>query len=395
MAEPAKLAFGANEEVLCFHGPLVYEAKLWDGKDGGATGPHYFVHYKGWKRNGVRAFLCARGRRGAHARGTPDGGADGRGRLPSFFPRSRALSRPRTVGAMRAFRGRRTLRCRWDEWVPESRVLKWTDTNLARQAQLKDVYTDTKRTAAPSKDRAAHDTGTDRGKKRPRDQSVERVDGVAEGAGQNAGPSWDDEVFKRVEVKLPIPDALKVRLVDDWEYVTKNQLLVPLPRVPNVVEILKMFAAHARAKDSGVTGASSNDPPDDTLNEVLDGLKLYFDTALGNILLYRFERQQYLDARREDEGKTMSEIYGAEHLLRLFGELSVVLRLDFNRLVSVVLTLQLPTLIVHTNMDPEAIKVLQSVFVEILRFMEQNAGSLMAAEYEAASPAYVALSQNN
>lgn len=54
------------------------------------------------------------------------------------------------------------------------------------------------------------------------------------------------------------------------------------------------------------------------MKEILDGLKLYFDKALGNILLYRFERAQYADVRKLYSDKSMSEIYGAEHLLRLF-----------------------------------------------------------------------------
>lgn len=49
--------FSPNERVLCYHGPLVYEAKVlkmehWDESNTktGAVGPHYFVHYKGWKQ---------------------------------------------------------------------------------------------------------------------------------------------------------------------------------------------------------------------------------------------------------------------------------------------------------------------------------------------------------
>lgn len=59
---------------------------------------------------------------------------------------------------------------------------------------------------------------------------------------------------------------------------------------------------------------------DDSLKEVVDGIKIYFDRALGNILLYQFERGQYLEIRKAYPDKQCSEIYGAEHLLRLFGK---------------------------------------------------------------------------
>jgi mortality factor 4-like protein 1 len=57
------------------------------------------------------------------------------------------------------------------------------------------------------------------------------------------------------------------------------------------------------------------------LSEIIAGITLYFDKALGNNLLYRFERAQYVEQRRAAGDKPMSEIYGAEHLLRLFGGL--------------------------------------------------------------------------
>ena len=74
----------------------------------------------------------------------------------------------------------------------------------------------------------------------------------------------------------------------------------------------------------------------DILEEVIQGLKEYFDKCLGTILLYRFERQQYFDVKkalngelkepipdewRELKGKGVADVYGAEHLARLFGEL--------------------------------------------------------------------------
>jgi len=91
--------------------------------------------------------------------------------------------------------------------------------------------------------------------------------------------------------------------------------LVPLPRKPTVSEILKAYSTTDKANRPSRPGSAEAD----IFEEVISGIKLYFDRCLGNILLYRFERQQYVDVRRSSEGKEMSDIYGAEHLLRLFG----------------------------------------------------------------------------
>jgi mortality factor 4-like protein 1 len=76
--------------------------------------------------------------------------------------------------------------------------------------------------------------------------------------------------MKRPEVKIVIPDLLKVKLVDDWEQVTKNNnvselpeyrretapnlvgfgQLVTLPRSPTVQEIVNQYKADV-LKDKG------------------------------------------------------------------------------------------------------------------------------------------------
>lgn len=62
---------------------------------------------------------------------------------------------------------------------------------------------------------------------------------------------------------------------------------------------------------------------------IYEGILIYFDQGLGKILLYAFEREQYVEVldrfwAGEDvvpgNEKEMSEIYGAEHLLRLLGK---------------------------------------------------------------------------
>ena len=67
------------------------------------------------------------------------------------------------------------------------------------------------------------------------------------------------------------------------------------------------------------------------IQSVIEEYQAYFDCALVATLLYRFERPQYAEVRKNYwtgqkvvVGKTereMSYVYGAEHLLRLLGAL--------------------------------------------------------------------------
>lgn len=67
---PRRLAFENDETVLCYHGPQLYEAKVlrseyWEARDNQEEGPHYLVHYKGWKSKyagGMRALSFDRDR---------------------------------------------------------------------------------------------------------------------------------------------------------------------------------------------------------------------------------------------------------------------------------------------------------------------------------------------
>lgn len=55
----------------------------------------------------------------------------------------------------------------------------------------------------------------------------------------------------------------------------------------------------------------------ESVGEILNGIRSYFDKSLPVILLYKKERQQYHDT--VSDNVSPSSVYGAEHLLRLFG----------------------------------------------------------------------------
>ncbi len=99
---------------------------------------------------------------------------------------------------------------------------------------------------------------------------------------KTANDASQEEAFHaRPSVKLIIPDVIKALLVDDWENVTKNTQLVPLPHSKPVTKILEDYSAYEMPKRPA--GSSHAD----ILEETLSGLKEYFDKSLGRILLYK------------------------------------------------------------------------------------------------------------
>jgi len=231
----------------------------------------------------------------------------------------------------------------YDETVPEDRILKYSDENLERKKVL---YEETM-AALNKKSGRKLDVDKDKG----RQAKKRKLDATT------SGP--DDVERKKVEIKLNLPAVLKKQLVDDWDWITREKKIVSLPRKPTVAEILDLFL---QSKKKG--GQSEK-----IFNEVIEGIRIYFDKALGTLLLYRFERPQYSDLAKKQGSKPLSEVYGAEHLLRLF--------------------VKLPQLLAHTNMEEDAANVLQQKLNEFLKFLQKNHSTFFLTEYPVATADYV------
>ena len=74
---------------------------------------------------------------------------------------------------------------------------------------------------------------------------------------------------------------LKGLLVDDWENVTKNNQLVPIPHPKPVTKVMDDYLAYEKPRR--IEGSAAID----ILEETVAGLKEYFDKCLGRVLLYR------------------------------------------------------------------------------------------------------------
>lgn len=130
----------------------------------------------------------------------------------------------------------------------------------------------------------------------------------------------EDQFQSRPAVRIVLPDTLRSLLVDDWENITKNLQVVKLPAIAPVSKLLDWYVEDEKPK-------RPNSTEEDVLEEVTSGIKEYFEKAISRILLYSQEREQYRFYRqklekggKEWENKTMSDLYGAEHMARLLGK---------------------------------------------------------------------------
>ncbi|KAJ7580209.1 MRG-domain-containing protein [Mycena floridula] len=309
MADIEPPTFAVGEKCLCYHGPLIYEAKVIKSQHmneetskTGYVGIHYLVHYKGWKQT-------------------------------------------------------------WDEFVPAGRLLKITENNVAlqkslqAQAQAQNAAATASANKAKGKDAAGTSAmGNRGGRKRGRD---------------------DDEP-RKPEMKLVMPELLKAILVDDWEAVTTSNQLVTLPRTPTVAQLLNEFEEYVkREKPAGLR------EPEVIVHTVVQGLLVYFDRSLGHNLLYRFERPQYAEIRKKylsgpnaipGSEPHMSEIYGAEHFLRLL--------------------VNLPQMIAASSVDQDTVVIIGDYAAELLRYMERERGRIFQVEYDTASVPYLNISRS-
>lgn len=90
--------------------------------------------------------------------------------------------------------------------------------------------------------------------------------------------------------------------------------------------------------------------------------------------MYRFERQQYSELLLSQKDVSPCDVYGAEHLLRLF--------------------VQMPSIIAHTSMDGDSVSILRDHFLKFLLFIEKDKETYFGDVYEDATPQYIENNMN-
>ncbi|XP_053681371.1 mortality factor 4-like protein 1 [Anopheles nili] len=415
---PPKFKFTEGEKVLCFHGPLLYEAKLLRSAIMKEKQVKYLVHYAGWNKN-------------------------------------------------------------WDEWVPESRVLKFNEANRQRQQEVHRLHSplvknkknsakakksdaqggssnqskdSDSRASTPSKEVSkeketttlpvtasastattttsnataggssgnASSTGRNRSSQKTTVTSASvssspgstssstssSVPGPAAAATTGAATSTkegkstegkepteklkeesaseqsnskvkkrgrsdtnssnvesEDQFMSKVEVKIKIPDELKVWLVDDWDAISRQNKLLELPAKVTVQEIVDNYVQYK--KQSKVTTATK----ETAVADIGNGIVEYFNVMLGSQLLYKFERPQYSEIISSHPDVPMAKMYGSVHLLRLFVKLGPMLA--------------------FTALDEKSIQTSLGHVQDFLKYLVKNSSTLFNMQhYVNTSPEY-------
>ncbi|XP_014091414.1 nuA4 complex subunit EAF3 homolog [Bactrocera oleae] len=355
-----KLKFVEGEKVLCFHGPLIYEAKALKSTITKDKQIKYYIHYAGWNKNwdewvpenrvlkyneanvqrqkevykqhsnaaGKNKKSTPKGKKGEGAGatskdGTASGSSESRASTPSKDLNTTPLAAPSTSG--RSNRSKPT-----------------TSTPVAKDSDGSGKD-DTTAAAASNKDETIKDEPPKKKRGGSTSNASDKSNGSGAGTSSNTistpaasstsigstGSSHqnrldtcveNEETFlSKVEVKIKIPDELKQCLADDWDAITRQHKLLDIPAKITVQDIVDQYIAFKK------TSKSTNASKEVAINDVLNGVVEYFNVMIGSQLLYKFERPQYAEILQQHPETPLSKLYGGFHLLRLFVKLGSML----------------------------------------------------------------------
>ncbi|XP_034689466.1 protein MRG1 isoform X1 [Vitis riparia] len=324
--------FSEGEKVLAYHGPRIYEAKVQKAEFRKKEW-RYFVHYLGWNKNWDEWVGMDRLMKHTEENILKQQALDKK-QGAEKNPKSGRSAQAKPKSSTDAKVEKEDLKSYDGNGYPIKDTLVKSGDIDTNERELK-VYSRQKKGPSNVVSQEPCPSSVARGKRRKSDSGIEK-----------------DNASTEKLVKIPIPATLKKQLVDDWDFVTQQDKLVKLPRIPNVDAILIKYLEYRIKKDGTMT---------DYVAEILNGLRSYFDRALPMMLLYKKERQQFQEAIYHPD-LSPSTVYGAEHLLRLF--------------------VKLPELLACVNIEEETLIGMQQKFIDFLKFLQKNQSTFFLSAYE-------------
>uniref|UniRef100_F7FEY8 Uncharacterized protein n=1 Tax=Monodelphis domestica TaxID=13616 RepID=F7FEY8_MONDO len=358
---PKKPQFEVGERVLCYHGSLLYEAECVKVSVKYRK-VKYLIHYPGGNEKGVVV----------------------RTRLSEKLAKMRSEVAQFPTEDDFGSKDVICLTTGWDdEWVPESRLLKYSEANLQKQKELfqahQEMYAKKEKGGASGKTSES-----------PKKKPVERVETPsvstqAESGGSRSRdeastsdqpPRWrrkplessegggaQQRQVRRHDFKINIPQELKPWLVNDWNLITVQKKLFSLPARKNVESILEDYELYEK------TYATTEDKIY-AVPEIVAGIRAYFNLMLSSHLLYKFEKPQHAAIVASNPTVLVSQVYGAPHLLRLFVKIGDMLSYAF--------------------FDSHSTNLLLRYLHDFVKYLADNSAALFSSDdYELASPEYL------
>ncbi|RUS82369.1 hypothetical protein EGW08_009884 [Elysia chlorotica] len=381
-----KPKFQEAEKLLCYHGPLLYEAKCMklDIRDGKV---HYLIHYNGWNKNWDEWVQESR-----IVKNNEAGYQKQRELLKNHGALTKKTKTAKKLEKELLKQQKNTEKAAKEKELKDAKKEKAStpkEKQTAKEKEKKEKETkqrpgtpqpsaaDRKREREIEKEKAQNEKDKEqKDKKDDKDKSFSAqssqsssssTQDSATGEPKRKRAKTDQSVeseetyLSKIEVKIKIPEDLKPVLVDDWDLITRQKMLVKVPCKMTVDEIIDEYIKSKCAKNSNVNK--------DAIVETMLGCKDYFNVMLGPQLLYKFERPQYSEILSEHPDKPMSSIYGAIHFLRLFVRLGAMLA--------------------YTALDERTIHIILTHIHDFLKYLSKNGPMFFKiANYEIAPPDY-------
>ncbi|CAG8452702.1 4377_t:CDS:2 [Paraglomus occultum] len=348
----AQLSFKKDDRVLCYHGPMLYDATITDiralSDDSEGDGPQYKVHYTGWNS-------------------------------------------------------------KWDEWVSEGRLLRLNKDNKAVQQRLKIELMSKENSNAELLDESSSeiydseyedDEGEDYYEDDYADDEWRLQLETSSHTKAKLLDDWEFITLRFQLIKMPrlptvddiLADYLEYRLDMEEEEIKNGRkdgsILDRNVKIETTdASIIDDESVNSTMKnavsDQNVMMSIDSDLKNDkddmtavktiTIEELWEQriaeLRNLFNVALGRQLLYRFERYQFAMLCENHPDGEFSSLYGAEHLLRLL--------------------VMFPSLIERSGMSEEQEDLTRDFISDLVTFIETHSDKYLSTQYENATPEYI------